>query len=270
MPAIEAVGVRKEYSSFRGRPVIAVDELDLVVEGPGVHGFLGPNGSGKTTTIRCLLGLVRPTQGSIRVLGQDVSELHRVIDRVGALVETPKFFPNFSGRKNLKMLAHVAGISDARVDEVLSTVGLSGRGTDLFKTYSLGMKQRLAVGAALLKDPDVVILDEPANGLDPAGIVEMRQLLRRLAEEGKSVFVSSHQLAEVQLTCDVLTIISHGKVIRSGSVDEVVASVTEHRVRVVIDDAQDALAVLIEGGFDARPRRRSRCHRCRHRLCAGR
>lgn len=252
MQAIEAVGVRKEYSSFRGRPVIAVDELDLVVEGPGVHGFLGPNGSGKTTTIRCLLGLVRPTQGSIRVLGQDVSELHRVIDRVGALVETPKFFPNFSGRKNLKMLAHVAGISDARVDEVLSTVGLSGRGTDLFKTYSLGMKQRLAVGAALLKDPDVVILDEPANGLDPAGIVEMRQLLRRLAEEGKSVFVSSHQLAEVQLTCDVLTIISHGKVIRSGSVDEVVASVTEHRVRVVIDDAQDALAVLIEGGFDAR------------------
>ena len=251
MQVIEAAGVRKEYTSLRGRSVVAVDDLDLTVDGPGVHGFLGPNGSGKTTTIRCLLGLISPSGGTIRVLGADVGELHTVIDRIGALVETPKFFPNFSGRKNLQMLARVARIDDRRVDEVLDTVGLSGRGRDAFKAYSLGMKQRLAVSATLLKDPDLIILDEPANGLDPAGIVEMRQLIRRLADDGKTVFVSSHQLAEVQLTCDVLTIIGRGRVIRSGSVDDVVASVGDRRLRIVIADRDGALAVLTAAGHRA-------------------
>lgn len=248
---IEATKLQKKYASLRGPGVTAVDDLDLVVDGPGVHGFLGPNGSGKTTTIRCLLGLVRPSSGTVKVLGSDVGQLHTVVDRVGALVETPKFFPTFSGRKNLMMLGQLSGISSSRVDEVLETVGLENRGRDTFKSYSLGMKQRLAVGATLLKDPDLVILDEPANGLDPAGIVDMRRLIRRLADEGKTVFVSSHQLAEVQLTCDVLTIISRGHVIQTGSVADVLASVTDQRVRVVIDDADGAQGVLAAAGFVA-------------------
>ena len=251
MVAIEAAGLRKTYSKMRGTAVKAVDDLDLVVEGPGVHGFLGPNGSGKTTTIRCLLGLIRPTSGSVRVLGAEVDQLHTVINRVGALVETPKFFPSFSGRKNLRMLASVAGIEDTRIDAVLDTVGLSGRAGDSFKSYSLGMKQRLAVGATLLKDPDLIILDEPANGLDPAGIVEMRQLIRRLAAEGKTVFVSSHQLGEMQQTCDVLTIINKGRVIRSGSVADVVNSVSRGSLRVTIDQPDVALPVLSAAGISA-------------------
>ncbi len=251
MPVIQATDLRKEYSGRRGS-VVAVDDLSLVVEGPGVHGFLGPNGSGKTTTIRCLLGLISPTEGSVKVLGADVSELHTVIDRVGALVETPKFFPNFSGRKNLRMLATVAGVDKKRVDAVLETVGLQDRSKDTFNSYSLGMKQRLAVGATLLKDPDLIMLDEPANGLDPAGIVEIRLLLRSLAEQGKTIFVSSHQLGEVQQTCDVLTIISQGRVIASGSVDEVLASAGQGRMRLAIADAPGALQVLLAAGFSAR------------------
>ncbi|MEZ5167574.1 MAG: ATP-binding cassette domain-containing protein [Acidimicrobiales bacterium] len=135
--------------------------------------------------MRCLLGLIRPTAGTARVLGADIGHLHTVIDRVGALVETPKFFPNFSGRKNLRMLAGVAGIPDTRVDEVLEIVGLGPRGRNSFHSYSLGMKQRLAVGATLLRDPEVIVLDEPANGLDPAGIVEIRVLMRDLAARGR-------------------------------------------------------------------------------------
>jgi len=249
MAAIEATGLRKTYSKFRATAVRAVDDLDLVVEGPGVHGFLGPNGSGKTTTIRCLLGLIRPTSGSVRVLGTEVDQLHTVIDRVGALVETPKFFPTFSGRKNLRMLASVAGIDHLRIDAVLDTVGLSSRAGDSFKSYSLGMKQRLAVGATLLKDPDLIILDEPANGLDPAGIVEMRQLIRRLADDGKTIFVSSHQLGEMQQTCDVLTIINDGSVILSGSVTDVVAGAGTRHLRVTIDDAASATHILQTAGF---------------------
>ncbi len=249
---IEASGLRKEYSSLRGSDVVAVDGIDLVVEGPGVHGFLGPNGSGKTTTIRCLLGLVRPSAGSVRVLGEEISRLHTVIGRVGALVETPKFFPTFTGRKNLLMLGHLSGISASRIDEVLDIVGLRERGGDSFKSYSLGMKQRLAVGATLLKDPDLIILDEPANGLDPAGIVEMRRLIRRLADDGKTIFVSSHQLGEVQLTCDVLTIVSRGQVIRSGSVADVVASVGNRHVRITIEDPAGAEQVLRSAGYAAR------------------
>ncbi len=251
MAVIEAIGLRKEYG--RRGTTVAVDDLDLLVDGAGVHGFLGPNGSGKTTTIRCLLGLIKPTSGSVRVLDTDVADLHTVIHRVGALVETPKFFPTFSGRKNLRMLASVAGIADVRVDEVLEIVDLDDRSRDSFASYSLGMKQRLAVGATLLRDPDVVILDEPANGLDPAGIVEIRTLLRNLAAQGKTVFVSSHQLGEVQQTCDVLTIINRGKVIRSGSVDDVVNSVSRGSLRVTIDQPDAALAALTAAGVVARP-----------------
>lgn len=252
MTVIETVGLRKEYSRMRGESVVAVDRLDLHVPGPGVYGFLGPNGSGKTTTIRCLLGLIAPTSGSVKILGEDVSNLSRVIERVGALVESPKFFPTFSGKKNLKMFARVAGIPDRRVDEVLEIVGLTGRENDNFSSYSLGMKQRLAVAATLLKDPELILLDEPANGLDPAGIVEIRQLIRDLADDGKTIFVSSHQLGEVQQTCDVVTIISHGKMVESGLVDEIISKSGGRTLRATIDDAPGALAVLMNAGFAAR------------------
>ena len=248
---IEAKGLRKEYSRRGGDPIVAVNNLDLHIDSPGVYGFLGPNGSGKTTTIRCLLGLIRPTDGSVRILGQDVADLHQVIDRVGALVESPKFFPTFSGKKNLSMFAQVAQVEPTAVDRAIETVGLAGREGDSFASYSLGMKQRLAVAATLLKDPDLIILDEPANGLDPAGIVEIRQLIRQLASNGKTIFVSSHQLGEVQQTCDVVTIITKGQHVQTGSVDELVNS-TARTMRATIDDAQGALAVLQQAGFTAR------------------
>lgn len=252
MTVIEAKGLSKEYRRRGGDPVMAVNNLDLAVEGPSVHGFLGPNGSGKTTTIRCLLGLIRPTSGSVKLLGTDVGDLSMIIDRIGALVETPKFFPNFTGRKNLRMLARVSGVENKRVDEVLEIVGLGDRSKDSFRSYSLGMKQRLAVGATLLKDPELILLDEPANGLDPAGIVEIRRLLRSLADAGKTIFVSSHQLAEVQQTCDVLTIISKGSVIATGSVDQVLASGGGAGLNVVISDPAGALEILTKAGFAAR------------------
>lgn len=250
MTVIEVQALRKEYRNG----VVAVDDLDIGIEGAGVHGFLGPNGSGKTTTIRCLVGLIRPTSGTVRILGADATNsLHTVIDRIGALVETPKFFPNFSGRKNLRMLADVVGVPASQIDRSLETVGLTERAGDRFGTYSLGMKQRLAVAATLLKDPDLIILDEPANGLDPAGIVEMRQLIRALGEQGKTIFVSSHQLGEVQQTCDEVMIISRGRLVRKGSVAEIASIGAGNTQIVTIDDVPGAMAVLQAAGWQVRP-----------------
>ena len=182
MPVIEVEGLRKEYRRIRGGRTLAVNGLDLTVPDGGVFGFLGPNGAGKTTTIRCLLGLVKPSAGKTKLLGEENKHLHRVIDRVGSIVETPTFFPNFSGRRNLRLLGRIDGIGKAAVEGVLERVGLADRGDDSFKHYSLGMKQRLGIAAALLREPELLILDEPANGLDPAGIKEVRQLLRALAK----------------------------------------------------------------------------------------
>jgi ABC-2 type transport system ATP-binding protein len=250
MTVIDVQGLRKEYRNN----VVAVDDLDITIEGGGVHGFLGPNGSGKTTTIRCLLGLIKPTAGQVSLLGTDTTRsLHDVVDRIGALVETPKFFPNFGGRKNLKLLAGVIGVADSEVDRCLEIVGLDDRGGDRFGTYSLGMKQRLAVAATLLKDPDLIILDEPANGLDPAGIVEIRQLIRSLGEQGKTIFVSSHQLGEVQQTCDEVMIISKGRLVRSGPVAEIASlGAGQHQI-VTIDNIPAAMAVLQQAGFPVQP-----------------
>src|SRR5215218_3460790 len=205
---IELEGLRKEYRRLRGAKTLAVDGLDLSVLSGGVFGFLGPNGAGKTTTIRCLLGLVRPTGGRCRLLGHEPANLHRVIDRIGSIVESPTMYPRFTGRRNLELLARIDGIRRSRVREVLEQVGLAERGDDLVKTYSLGMKQRLGIAGALLKDPELLILDEPANGLDPAGIVEVRELMRRLGREGRTIFVSSHILSEIQHTADRVAIIA--------------------------------------------------------------
>jgi ABC-2 type transport system ATP-binding protein len=232
---------------------VAVNNLDLVVEPGRVHGFLGPNGSGKTTTIRALLGLVMADAGVMRIFGEEVPDrLPKVIGQVGAVVESPQFFPYFSGRRNLRLLAGVAGVKRRRVDEVLETVGLRDRADDGVKGYSLGMKQRLAIAATLLKDPKLLILDEPNNGLDPAGIREVRDLMRSLADSGVTVLVSSHILSEIQQVCDAVSIISRGSHVITGPVSEVIASRDTHDVRVKVSDLAQAATLLEESGLPIR------------------
>jgi ABC-2 type transport system ATP-binding protein len=246
MSLIEIEGLRKRYRRLRRPTTVALDGLDLDVPEGGVFGFLGPNGAGKTTTVRCLLGLVRATSGSCRILGVDPQrrELHRVISRIGSIVETPSFFPGFSARRNLELLGRPAGIGPRSVDDVLVRVGLGARADDRVKGYSLGMKQRLGIGAALLKDPELLILDEPANGLDPAGIREVRGLLKGLGAEGRTVFVSSHILPEVQQICDRVAILARGRCVKSGLVTDVLASGRAGRLFVAIDDVSKAGEVL--------------------------
>jgi ABC-2 type transport system ATP-binding protein len=249
---IEIEGLRKEYRRKRGRTV-AVDGLDLVVPEGGVFGFLGPNGSGKTTTIRCVLGLTRPTKGSVRLLGRAVPEgLAASSRRVGAIVETPALFPTMSGRDNLVLLGAIDRIGPERVDAVLDQVGLAEHAGDAVRKYSLGMRQRLALAATLLKDPALLILDEPANGLDPAGMRSVRELLRRLACEGRTVFVSSHLLSEIQQTCDRVAILSRGRCVTQGTVDEVSAAAGHGAALLVtVADLVGALAVLDRAGIPA-------------------
>lgn len=250
---IEVRGLRKEYRDLRGRTTVALDDLDIEIGGAGVYGLLGPNGSGKTTTIRCLLGLVRPTAGEVRVLGADVADLHTVVHRVGALVEGPKFAPTTSARRNLSYLAAVSGTPTARIDEVLDLVDLSDRADERVGGFSLGMAQRLGIAAALLSDPQLVILDEPTNGLDPAGIADMRRLVRRLADEGRTVVMSSHQLHEVQQVCDRVVILRDGRTLAAGTLDEILTAAAGRRVVVDVESRDAALAVLIGAGFHALP-----------------
>jgi len=251
--AIETRGLRKTYRTVRGRSV-GVDGLDLAVPVGGVHGFLGPNGSGKTTTIRMLLGLVRPDQGTARIFGHEVPRhLPDVVARVGAIVESPKFFPAFSARKNLTLLADAIGAPSQRVGQVLDEVGLAGRERDHYRTYSLGMKQRLAIAATLLKDPDLLIFDEPTNGLDPAGIREIRQTMRGLADQGKTVLVSSHILAEVEQIADTVSIVTRGRLVASGRVSDLIGGgKSAVRVRVASADAAAATSALEADGLTVR------------------
>ena len=225
MGVIEIEGLHKEYAKLRGGRTVAIQGLDLSVPTGGVFGFLGPNGAGKTTTIRCLLGLVRPSAGRMTLMGADVQrDLPSVIARVGSIVEAPAMFPRFSGRRNLEILARIHGEGETAIDAALERVGLTDRAKDRVKTYSLGMKQRLAIAATLLRDPALLILDEPANGLDPAGIVEVRELVRSLGAEGRTIFISSHILSEVQQTADHVAIVAKGRLITSGPVDEVLTT----------------------------------------------
>jgi ABC-2 type transport system ATP-binding protein len=247
---IETSGLRKEFTGRRGTRV-AVADLDLAVPRGGVHGFLGPNGSGKTTTIRMLLGLARPTAGTMALFGTPVPQrLTEVIGRVGAVVESPKFSPTFSARQNLLLLAGSVGVGRDVVDEALVRVGLGERAEDRYKSYSLGMKQRLAIAATLLKSPDLLILDEPTNGLDPAGIREIRELIRSLGEAGVTVLLSSHILAEVQQVCTSATIIGNGRMLTSGRVEDLLGR-TSYRLRVGDPDA--ARAALEAAGMTVRP-----------------
>jgi ABC-2 type transport system ATP-binding protein len=248
---IEIKGLRKTFRGFRHETKVALDGFDMLVEPGHVHGFLGPNGSGKTTTLRTLLGLVRADSGEMTILGSPSSEYASVAHRVGAIVESPMFFGNFSGRKTLSLLAIAGGVGPSRVDEVLERVGLRDRAGDRVKAYSLGMKQRLAVASALLKDPELLILDEPANGLDPAGIHEMRTLMRDLAASGVTVLVSSHILSEIELICDTVTIISRGRRVVAGPVDDVISTHDKGEFLVRVPEPARAREVLDAAGVSA-------------------
>jgi ABC-type multidrug transport system ATPase subunit len=212
---IETRGLGKRYD---GR-IVAVDKLSLCVRRGEVYGFLGPNGAGKTTTLRMLLGLVRPTSGSALILGAPPGSPVSLA-RVGALIESPTFYPFLSGRDNLRVLARYSGAREERIEAVLDEVDLGARADDRFGTYSLGMKQRLGIAGALLKDPELLILDEPTNGMDPAGMAEMRGFIRSLGQGRRSVLLSSHLMTEVEQVTDRVGVISKGELVREGTVDE--------------------------------------------------
>jgi ABC-type multidrug transport system ATPase subunit len=212
---IETQALTKRY----GDSIVAVDDLDLRVRRGEVYGFLGPNGAGKTTTLRMLLGLVRPSSGQVTVLGV-APGAPQGLARIGAMVEAPAFYPYLSGRDNLLVLARYGGVEEGRVEAVLDEVGLLDRAADRAATYSQGMKQRLGVAAALLKDPELLILDEPTNGLDPAGMAEMRDFIRALGKGGRTVMLSSHLMGEVEQVTDRVGVIREGSLVAEGTVEE--------------------------------------------------
>ncbi|GCE06172.1 ABC transporter ATP-binding protein [Dictyobacter aurantiacus] len=222
----------------------AVNQLNLDIRRGELVGFLGPNGAGKTTSIRMILGLIEPTAGRVELFGRDLArERASLLPRVGALVEMPALYLHLTGRQNLRVFGEVlGGVSRQRIDEVLEIIGLQTRQKDRVRSYSLGMKQRLGLGIALLHNPDLLILDEPANGLDPEGIVEMRDLLRGLTYEGKTVFLSSHLLSEIQQICSRVVIINAGKLVADSTVEELTRKQGDYLVR--LERASEALCLL--------------------------
>jgi len=248
---IQTEGLTKRYG-----PIVAVDGLDLCVRRGEVYGFLGPNGAGKTTTLRMLLGLVRPSSGRATVLGH-VPGAPDGLARVGSMVEAPGFYPFLSGRDNLRVLAGHAGVPNKRIATVLAEAGLTPRAGDHVATYSMGMKQRLGVAAALLKDPELLILDEPTNELDPAGMAEMRDFIRSLAAGGRTVLLSSHLMGEIEQVSDRVGVIRAGELVAEGTVDElrgqaglrVRAEPLDAAARVL--DGLDGVE-LVDGEIDAR------------------
>jgi ABC-2 type transport system ATP-binding protein len=212
--ALMADGLTRRFGDL-----VAVNDLSFEVARGGVVGFVGPNGSGKSTTIRVMLGLIGASSGTGAVLGEPIEHPGRFAGRVGALIESPAFVGALTGRDNLRSLAALRGLPHGRIEQVLATVGLVGRADDKASTYSLGLKQRLGIAAALLPDPELLVLDEPTNGLDPAGIVEIRQLLKALADEGRTVVVSSHLLSEIEAMVDSLVVIRFGELVYAGSLE---------------------------------------------------
>ncbi len=241
---VEIDALRKQFGS-----VLAVRDLTLRIPKGGVFGLLGPNGSGKTTTIGLILGLIKPTSGSIRLFGSDVRNTQlAALQRIGAMVESPAFYPDLSGRANLRFFQGIGvhGADAAEVDRLLQLVGLADRANSRFRTYSLGMKQRLGIAYALLGNPELVFLDEPTNGLDPAGMAEVRELIGRLGKAGHTIVLSSHLLNEVEQLCDHVAILSRGALLAQGSVRELLN--TQGSVRLKTTD--DARAANILGAID--------------------
>jgi ABC-2 type transport system ATP-binding protein len=233
MSALSVDGLTRRFGDL-----VALDNLTFEVPAGGVVGFVGPNGSGKSTMIRVLLGLIAPSAGTGRVLGEPIEHPERFAGRVGALIDSPAFVGSLTGKDNLRSLAALRGVPGKRIDEVLRLVGLAGRENDKASTYSLGMKQRLGIAAALLPDPELLVLDEPTNGLDPAGIVEIRELLRSLAKDGRTVVVSSHLLGEIQAMVDNLVVIRFGELMYAGSLEGLMEKATE-RVVAAPESASD-------------------------------
>jgi ABC-type multidrug transport system ATPase subunit len=241
MNIIEVENLTKVYTNqFTRKQKRAVDDISFAVEAGQIFGFLGPNGSGKTTTIGMLLNIINPSGGSMRLFGD--SNLNAARKRIGATLETPNFYPYLSGVDNLNIVAAIKGASKSRVQDILHTVKLTDRQKDTFKAYSLGMKQRLALASAMLADPDIIILDEPANGLDPEGIREIRDIIKSLAAQGKTVFLSSHLLDEVEQTCTHVAVIQNGKLVGQGSV---AALTSKNAVRLTASDI-NALKFAVE------------------------
>jgi len=245
---LEATGLRKRYGS-----VAALDGLDLAVEEGHVVGLLGPNGAGKTTALRILVGLVGADAGTVRIGGEPVDKGWVAGERVGAMVATPVFYPNLSGVDNLRVLAAAWGWprarTEARIAEALALVDLAAAGGRAAKGYSTGMRQRLGIALALLADPPTLILDEPVNGLDPAGIVEIRDLLLALATDGRTILVSSHLLTEVEKTCDQVTIVDRGRIVASGTPDALAGAGERIEVRIDADDLATARRTLEAAGY---------------------
>ena len=216
--ALDVADLSKKYGDR-----MALSHANFEVPMGSICGFVGPNGSGKTTTIRMLLGLITPTTGGGHVLGESITQPEKYLPLVGAMIEGPAFYPALTGAQNLAVLAKIGGFDTAEIQGLLDLVGLGDRGNSKYKTYSLGMKQRLGIAAALLPKPKLLVLDEPTNGLDPAGIQEIRNLLRKLADDGTTVFVSSHLLSEIEMISDHLVMLRLGKVIFSGKTSELLA-----------------------------------------------
>jgi len=236
---VEVRGLVKQYDQL-----VAVDNIDMTVEPGDVFGYLGPNGAGKTTSLRMMLGLITPTAGSVRLFGRDPHETVRALDGVAGFVEAPTFYPYLSGRRNLELLASFDGGTQDRIEPALDTVELSGRAGDRVGGYSHGMRQRLGIAAALLRDPKLLLLDEPATGLDPAGMRDMRLLIRRLADEGMTVLLSSHLMNEVEELCNRVAIIQSGAIVYEGAIAELKRTAgTTYRLHTT--DDQKALAICL-------------------------
>jgi len=229
-PAITTNGLSKRFGQRK-----AVDGLNITIPSGTIAGFVGPNGAGKTTTIRMLLGLVRPSEGGATILGRSLSDPQSYLPRVGALVDAPTFYPSLSGRTNLEVLAQLSGLPISRVADVLKTVELTDRAKDPAGRYSHGMKQRLGLAMALLPDPELLIVDEPANGLDPLGIIQLRDLLRRLRDQGKTIFMSSHLLGELEQIADWLVVLNEGRSLFCGPASDLLK-----RRRELVADADDS------------------------------
>jgi ABC-2 type transport system ATP-binding protein len=246
--AVETHGLTKRFG-----PTVAVDDVELLVPRGSAFGYLGPNGAGKTTLIRTLLGLTRANTGTMSLLGSPVpADRSRALARVGAIVDEPRFHPHLTGRDNLRLLAAARGGDAAqRIAPSLARVGLTERAGDKVATYSMGMRQRLGVAACLLADPELLMLDEPMNGLDPAGMHEMRAMIAGLADEGRTVMLSSHLLDEVERTCDAVAIVDHGRVIRQGPIDELIRGAGALVVQVDCAEPARAKQLIDEAGLAA-------------------
>jgi ABC-2 type transport system ATP-binding protein len=247
-PAIEARGLLKRYGDLT-----AVDHVDLTVRAGDVYGYLGPNGAGKTTSLRMMLGLIRPDAGAVRLFGRDpLQEGVRALDGVAGFVEAPRFYPYLSGRRNLELVAALdGGDAPERIDDALATVDLAARAKDKVRGYSHGMRQRLGIAGALVRDPRLLLLDEPTTGLDPAGMRDMRALIHRLAGDGITVLLSSHLMSEVEELCDRVAIVSRGRVIHEGALEDLIASSAGGYALRTTDDARAAAVAREAGGVRA-------------------